>query len=41
MQRLKDSGTTASDLQNMASVAEVFETVGLSRMLSQDAYYSP
>ena len=40
MQRLKESGTTAADLENMASLAEVFETVGLSRLLSQDARYS-
>jgi carboxyvinyl-carboxyphosphonate phosphorylmutase len=40
MQRLKERGTTAGDLENMVSLAEVFETVGLSRMLAQDSRYS-
>ena len=40
MQRLKERGTTAGDLESMVSVVEVFETVGLSRMLAQDIRYS-
>ena len=39
MQELKRKGTTAHLLENMFSLDEGFNTVGLDEMLSRDAYY--
>ena len=40
MQELKNTGTTASMMDKMASLNQCFETVGLSHMLAQDARYA-
>jgi 2-methylisocitrate lyase-like PEP mutase family enzyme len=40
MRQLKEGGTTERLLGEMVSVTEVFNTVGLSRMLAQDVRYS-
>ena len=40
MKELKNSGTTASMMDKMASLNQCFETVGLSHMLAQDARYA-
>ena len=40
MRQLKEEGTTEHLLEEMVSVAEMFETVGLSGMLAQDVRYS-
>jgi carboxyvinyl-carboxyphosphonate phosphorylmutase len=40
MRELKQRGTTAHLMDNMVSLAECFETVGLSEMLAQDARYA-
>ena len=40
MRELKQQGTTAHLLNNMVSVEECFDTVGLNEMLSRDAAYA-
>lgn len=40
MRELKERGTTEHLMDNMVSVVEAFETVGLSQMLAQDARYA-
>jgi carboxyvinyl-carboxyphosphonate phosphorylmutase len=40
MRELKQRGTTVHLMDNMVSLAECFETVGLSEMLAQDARYA-
>ena len=40
MKELKNTGTTASMMDKMASLNQCFETVGLSHMLAQDARYA-
>jgi carboxyvinyl-carboxyphosphonate phosphorylmutase len=40
MRELKEHGTTAHLMDNMVSVVEAFETVGLSQMLAQDDRYA-
>jgi 2,3-dimethylmalate lyase len=40
MRELKQHGTTSHLMNNMVSLGECFETVGLSEMLAQDNYYS-
>lgn len=40
MRELKQHGTTSHLLNNMVSLEECFETVGLSEMLAQDHHYS-
>ena len=40
MGHLKTHGTTEQLMPGMASLAEAFETVGLSRMLATDSRYS-
>ncbi len=40
MRELKQHGTTSHLLNNMVSLEECFETVGLSEMLAQDNHYS-
>ena len=40
MQQLKEHGTTAHLIENMVTVSEAFEMVGLSDMLAQDARFS-
>jgi hypothetical protein len=40
MQELKQMGTTAHLRDNMFSLAECFNTVGLDEMLSKDAAYA-
>lgn len=40
MRELKEHGTTAHLMDNMVSVVEAFETVGLSQMLAQDNRYA-
>lgn len=39
MRVLKEQGTTSHLMDNMVSVVEAFETVGLSKMLAQDGRY--
>ena len=40
MSELKNTGTTASMMDRMATLHQCFETVGLSHMLAQDAQYA-
>ena len=40
MRELKQHGTTSHLMNNMVSLGECFETVGLSEMLAQDNHYS-
>ena len=40
MNELKNTGTTASMMDRMATLHQCFETVGLSHMLAQDAKYA-
>jgi hypothetical protein len=40
MRELKHTGTTAHLMNNMVSLDQCFETVGLSKMLAQDALYA-
>jgi carboxyvinyl-carboxyphosphonate phosphorylmutase len=40
MRSLKEHGTTEHMMEQMVSLPEAFETVGLSRMLAQDIHYS-
>ena len=40
MQELKSQGTTAHLVDNMVSLVECFNTMGLSQMLAQDAHYA-
>ena len=40
MRELKQQGTTAGLLDNMVSLTECFESVGLSEMLARDAHYA-
>ena len=41
MRELRERGTTEHLMDNMVSVVEAFETVGLSQMLAQDRRYAP
>ena len=40
MRELKSQGTTAHLMDNMVSLVECFNTMGLSQMLAQDAHYA-
>ena len=40
MRELKSQGTTAHLMDNMVSLVECFDTMGLSQMLAQDAHYA-
>lgn len=41
MRELRERGTTEHLIDNMVSVVEAFEAVGLSKMLAQDGRYAP
>jgi len=40
MAQLKEKGTTSHLLENMASLQDCFETMGLSSMLAEDAKFA-